>query len=316
MWTNGSRCCFLTCCVVFFFAAARLPPAAARRQVQQVMRMPLDSYDVQYYSKARPVTDRPPQELIRLIPVLKKLAPAPNQNQLPAILEQVGNNVALFFRDFPNTTSVEQVDQEILGPTRMVEREQTRKFHYLILAVHKNGEPDLEEYRTDAKGRRLAAQGPAGGFLLTEGFAADSIFFDRPFQANCRFRYLGQEMVGRRKTDVVAFAQNPKARPVVEIAKIGSQSAVILVQGVAWIDNTTHQIVRLRTDLLAPPPLLDMEKQTTEIDYGQVHFKELPDVLWLPRRVVVTSEVNGQTFRNTSTYSKYQLFRVNTKFQM
>jgi hypothetical protein len=312
MWDSHSPSRLLIHCLLCVVTA----PLVARGQTQDVTRRPLDSYEIQYYSKARPVTEWSPSELMRAMPELGRLAPSQSQERLPAILQQVGNNVARFFRQFPNTTSVEEAVQEVLRPDGMIDRQQIRKFHYLILATRPGGEPGLEEYRTDAKGRRLDTQAAKNGFLLTQGFAAGSIFFDRPFQRNCKFRYLGREKIDKRTTDVVAFAQNPKARPVVEVARIGNQSAVVLVQGVAWIDQASDQIIRLRTELLSPPPLVDLERQTTEIDYEQVRFKEAPDVLWLPRHVVVTSESNGQAFRNLSTYSKYELFRVNTKLRM
>lgn len=288
--------------------AVPLPQVAAQRR-------PIDPYEIRYYSRVRSALHWSPSELVHAIPELKKLKPATSQQDLPSILVKVGATVAAFFRDFPNTTSVEQLQEQILSATGTVAQEQLEKFHYLILATRQYGQPDLVEYRTDEKGKRIGTQDLKGGFLLTEGFAADSIFFDSAFQANSRFRYLGRETVGKRETEVVAFAQNPRARPVVEIAQVANQSAVILVQGVAWIDPVTSQIVRLRTDLLAPPPFLDLQRQTTVIDYGPVRFRNLPDTLCLPRRVVVTAEWNGRVFRNTSTYSKYQLFRVNTKLR-
>jgi hypothetical protein len=299
-----------SCCLVLLLGAL-LRPGFALADVSE-QRPPLDPDAVRYYSRARSVVDWSPSELERAVPELKRLKPAATQQDLPAILEKAGANVAAFFRDFPNTTSIEQLQEEILGENGMVAQQQVEKFHYLILAAHDNGPASLEEYRTDDKGKRIDTHSLKGGFLLTQGFAADSIFFDTPFQANSRFRYLGRERFGKYDAHVVAFAQNPRARPVVEIAQMANQSSVILVQGVAWIDPATYQIVHLRTDLLAPPPLLDLQKQTTEIEYGQVQFKGLRDTLWLPRRVVVTAEWNGRVFRNISSYSKYHLFKVKT----
>lgn len=304
--------------LLMFALSALAPPALTSFGLAQVevTRGPLDSFEVRYYSKARTVLDWSPGELIHTIPELKKLQPAQTQAGLSTILTKTGTNVGAFFRDFPNTTSIEQIQQQMLDPNGSVRQQQIQRFHYLILANHEQGGPVLEEYRTDNKGRRIDRQTLKGGFLLTQGFAADSIFFDPAFQPNNRFRYLGQEIIRKRKTAVVAFAQNPKARTVVERAQMGAQSAVILVQGVAWIDLSNYHIIRLRTELLAPPPYMELEKQTTEIDYGQVRFKGVADTLWLPRQVIVTIEWNGQSFRNISSYSKYQLFKVHTNLKM
>jgi hypothetical protein len=314
MWRACFQYWLLRCCVLIT-AAACVRPLFLDAQLQ-VQRRPIDPDEIRYYSKARSVLAWSPSELMHAIPELKKLKPTTSQQKLPSILANVGNNVAEFFRNFPNTTSIEQVQEELLNQNGTIAQQKLQRFHYLILATHQSGGPDLEEFRTDDKGNRIDVQSLAGGFLLTQGFAADSIFFDKAFQSNSRFRYLGQDKIGKHETEVVAFAQNPKARPVVELAQMGNQSAVILVQGVAWIDPVSYQIVRLRTELLAPPPLLDLAKQTTQIEYAQVRFKEVPDTLWLPREVRVTVVWNGQTFRNISSYSKYQLFKVNTKLQM
>jgi hypothetical protein len=314
MWRVCFHRRFLKCCALLSSLACAVP-AFLNAQLE-VERRPIDPDEIRYYSKARSVLDWSASELIHAIPELKKLKPAAGQQKLPSILANLGTNVAVFFRNFPNTTSVEQVQEEMLSQNGAVTRQELQKFHYLILATRQSEVPDLEEYRTNNKGQRIDVQSLTGGFLLTQGFAADSIFFDKVFQSNSRFRYLGTDKIGKRETDVIAFAQDPNARPVVELAQMGNQSAVILVQGVAWIDPVTYQIVRLRTDLLAPPPLLDLAKQTTQIEYQQVRFKDVPDTLWLPREVRVTVVWNGQTFRNISSYSKYQLFKVNTKLQM
>jgi hypothetical protein len=314
MWTVRSHRRLLKCCVLISAGVCALPLFLSA-QVQG-RRRPLDPIEIRYYSKARSVLDWSPAELVHAIPELKKLQFDISQKKLPLILANVGNNVAGFFRNFPNTTSIEQVQEEVLRENGTIAQQKLQRFHYLILADHQSGGPNLEEYRTDNRGNRIDVQSLTGGFLLTQGFAADSIFFDKAFQPNSRFRYLGQDKIGKRETDVVAFAQNPRARPVVELAQMGNQSAIILVQGLAWIDAATYQIVRLRTDLLAPPPLLDLAKQSTQIQYAQVRFKQVADILWLPREVRVTVVWNGQTFRNVSSYSKYQLFKVNTKLQM
>jgi hypothetical protein len=304
----------IKCCLLLSVTACAAP-VLLNAQVE-TPRRPIDPDEMRYYSKARSVLAWSLDELIRAVPELRKLQPAAGQQRLPSILANVGTNVAAFFRDFPNTTSVEQVQEEMLSQTGVVTQQRVQRFHYLILASHQSDGPDLEEFRTNDKGQRIDVQSLTGGFLLTQGFAADSIFFDKAFQSNSRFRYLGQEKIGKRETDVVAFAQDPAAQPVVELAQMGNQSAVILVQGVAWIEAATHQIVLLRTDLLAPPPLLDLAQQTTQIEYQQVRFRDISDMLWLPRQVRVTVVWNGQSFRNISSYSRYQLFKVNSKLQM
>ena len=42
----------------------------------------------------------------------------------------------------------------------------------------------------------------------------------------------------------------------------------MLLQGIAWIDQSDFRIVRLRTDLLAPQPEIQVQRQTASILFG------------------------------------------------
>ena len=60
-------------------------------------------------------------------------------------------------------------------------------------------------------------------------------------------------------------------------------------QGLAWIDSETYQITRLRSDLLKPVQELNLQRETTEIAYGEAHFKDKAAVLsGSPQQVTVT----------------------------
>ncbi len=310
------RTFFCLLIVLMFFAGPGLigfwPARSALAQVE-IRHQLLDQYEVTYYAHARSIINWSWPEIIHAIPELKGLTPAASQTALPLILRNVGNNVAVFFRDFPNTTSTEKVTQQAFNGHGRVFASRFRTFRYLIVAAPGGGNERLQEYRTDNKGRPIEEQSFEGPFVLTKGFATDAVFFDKAAQSWSTFRYLGQQVSHHRLENVVGFAQNPAVPWNAEQAQIGQESAAVLVQGVAWIDSDSHQIVRLRTELLAPPPGLDLEKQTTEIEYGAVRFKSVADTLWLPRQVKVTVEVNGRQYQNTSSYTNYHLFRVNTE---
>jgi hypothetical protein len=69
----------------------------------------------------------------------------------------------------------------------------------------------------------------------------------------------------------------------------------------------------MRTDLLKPQPELKLRRQTTEVNYDRVQFKEEPLPWWLPREVAVTVEMRGRSWHNLHRYSAFRLFRVATK---
>jgi len=271
------------------------------------------------------VVDWSPSELVKALPELKGLATGQSQEELATLLRKVGDNVAAFFRDFPNTTSVEEVRQERFLPgelnpyylerTSPLPESQEQTFHYLMLAGPEDRPMSgLQEYRTDDKGRRLDLRSMAKApSILTSGFVSSAIYFHPMHQDGSAFRYLGRQHIDKRETYVVAFAQRPVATRLVEWVGNGEKTGAVLLQGVAWIDPTTYQIIRMRTDLLAPRPDIHLERQSTEIRFAEVHLKTLPGAFWLPGEVVVTVKFFGEIYRNTHHYSHFRLFKVETQ---
>ena len=66
----------------------------------------------------------------------------------------------------------------------------------------------------------------------------------------------------------------------------------------------------LYTELLTPIPELRVEKESTNIDFNQVHFKQGKEAWWLPESVTVTLDWNGKILRNRHEYSDFKLFNV------
>jgi hypothetical protein len=306
-----------------------IEPGGARPQLPAASEIPqsqlTDPKELEYYGTVRSVVDWSPSELVKALPELKGLATAQSQEELAVLLRKVGENVLAFFRDFPNTTSVEEIRQERFLPgkftseglehTTPLPESQEQTFHYLMLAGPEDRPMSgLQEYRTDDKGRRVNLRGMAkASSILTSGFVSSAIYFHPVHQDGSAFRYLGRQHVDKRETYVVAFAQRPVATRLAEWVGNGEKTAAVLLQGVAWIDPTTYQIIRIRTDLLAPRPDVHLERQSTEIRFAEVHLKTLPGAFWLPGEVVVTVDIYGQIYRNTHHYSHFRLFKVETQ---
>jgi len=252
----------------------------------------------------------PMEELLHNIPELNGLEPALDQSHLDTILNEAGSKVAASFRDFPNTVSQEQIHQERLQTSGKVQQTQDQEFRYLCLVSPEPLDPRFSEYRADPSGKLATQKGLQDGFMLTAGFTSAALHFHPLYQADSQFRYLGRQRVNGGERFVIAFAQRPsKARMSGEF-RMGGSSSTTYSQGLAWIDVDSYQIVRLRLDLLAPLPEVRLERQTTEIDFGAVHFKKYPQEFWLPQRVSVAVDWNGKRLRNEHQYSDFQLANV------
>jgi hypothetical protein len=276
-------------------------------------------------------------QLMKRIPELKGISPAPDQQALPMILQLTGKQVDAFFANLVDVIAHEDITQQRLATRAlaggmpagtMLQAQEHTQDSYLILRRTANGPPRIEEFRMDAKGNRMNETGVQNGFFITTGFALSSIHFATGFQWDSRFLYLGNQKIGGHDTYAVAFAQLPsEARVAVTMRGRDGSSLRLLSQGIAWVDKANFHIRRLRTDLLAPQPERGLAEQTTTISYSEVRFADAAP-LWLPRDVDVNiqftehlaggpsdlgSRVTDQTFRNIHHYSNYLLYRVSTK---
>jgi hypothetical protein len=271
--------------------------------------------EIRYYDEAKTLLDWRPEE-IQSRPELQELQSASNQQGLPEILRAVGERVSKLFEDFPNLTSTEEVRS---GPCDEGLRKKCRvtyrgKFNYLVVR-RTEGEPLMGEYRTDLKGRPIDYRSLGHGrIFLTYGFATTSLqHFHPQNQIACRFRDFGRQEVAEQEAEVVGFVEIPGKYPWPTEWRHGSTVAPLCLQGLAWIDPATYQILRIETFLLAPPPNGDFESNTTRVEFSEIHLHRASVALWLPTEVVVDVRFRQRHFRNVHAYSGFKLFQVETR---
>jgi len=272
-----------------------------------------DRLELQGYRKVKSLVSQPLNELVATLPELRGIEPVSDQEALSILKQKMGEQVEAFFRQFPNTVSLEQIQEERLLRDGKVVDSLREEFQYLLVSQPAEEALGLDEYRTGPSGLRIAPRGPQSGFMLTSGFACAALLFHPAYQAGSDFRYLGRQTIDGMETAVIAFAQRPDRARLMERFRAEKKSALILLQGLLWLDARTFRIVRLHTDLLKPAREVRLSRQRTEIQYGEVKFKEIPGPFWLPREVTVTVEWKGKIFRNSHRYSDFKLFNVETK---
>jgi hypothetical protein len=308
--------------------SVRLVPDAApltlgERHPDNDLAVAPEKVDQSYYARARPYLEDPLNQLVEQIPELKTMKPATNQVALPGILQKAGANIDSFFGNLVDLIAHEKITMQ-RSTGRFFPPPQHVEDSYLILRKPLANHHEMVEYRMDAAGQRLDNVGLAQGFLSTSGFALVSNFLATGWQHECTFRYLGDQKIQARDTYVVGFAQTPGSatRPVHMQAPNGGQYPV-LIQGIAWIDKLNFQILRMRTDLLAPHPELALERQTTEVTFSEVRLADVATPFWLPMevQVYVTFKEHGSdngiipqlSFRNQHHYSEYRHYGVSVK---
>jgi len=274
------------------------------------------------YVNAKSFVDCPIAELQEIVPELRGLQTSQNQEELIALLDKIGSKTVDLFQRVPNLISQEEV-VESQGSRKALRR----KFSYLILSHRSRDAVTLEEYRVDVQSNQPQPDdvdtgtsashhtdtGNPQASPLAHGFAYMWVLFYPSNRAESTFRYLGRQKINRRNTLVVAFSQKPGFVRSPGEVRLEGRSIPILHQGVAWVDASDFRIVRLRTDLTSPLPDIQLRSLTAEVQFAETQVAGVTSSLWLPREVVVTSDVNGLTSRDRHAYSNYRAYGVQTR---
>jgi len=281
-----------------------------------------------YYANVRPYTDESLKQMIKRVPQLKDLRPVERQQELPAILLKTGERVDDFFHHVIDLTAREEISLTRLKQERPFTHPEMSgenvRDSYLILRHGNTSQAEIVEYRMAANGGNFDPLVSKHGYLVTSGFALSCNYFSTGFQPESTFRYLGDEKIGPQDTYVVGFAQQPgKATLSVRMRGRSGSPVNMLVQGIAWIDKSNFQIVRMRTDLLAPRKDVGLNQQTTDVTFNKIQLVDVAKPLWLPSSVKVYVEFtthNGDvdeffelSYRNEHRYTDYQRYRVSAK---
>jgi hypothetical protein len=238
---------------------------------------------------------------------LKGVVPATGQGELPLILKKVGDDVESFVRNFPDTASTEEIRQQVLDSRN---DSTSYEFRYLALAEQGMTIAALHEYRQDSEGHEVDAQSMMfGSPLVTRGFVSMPMLLHPQHQAGSDFRLLGRQVLERHQSYVIGFAQR-EASVLQGRMFMDGNSTAFMMQGVAWVDATTGQILRMKTWLLPGSAQANLANVTTTADFSEVHFKHDAQAFWLPRDVVVEVVWRGKQYTNRHHYSHYKLFSV------
>jgi hypothetical protein len=286
---------------------------------------------VSLYADAKPYMDDPATLKLK-IKELDGLKPDGSREELPKILSNAGAVIMAQMPRVPNLIALEEIAQEQPqppptlgtgglrgavnasiasinpnGPTALVP-ENWRRFEYLIMAEHQSdGSTVFDESRKDLdKSDRAAA--PHG-----TGFGSLWLMLVPAKQGESSFRYLGTQKVDKHSTFVVGFAQNPKLVKVPGVIQTDKGEVPLLYQGIAWIDQDTYKIVRLRTDLLAPLPSIKLLQATSTVVFSEVEIPKFDTLLWLPKTVEITWDLDGNRLGELHRYSKYRLFAATSR---
>jgi hypothetical protein len=290
---------------------------------QQPPREAISAHDagVSPNEEAKTYIDLSIQSLEALVPELKGIKYESNQERLPLILANAARVIGQVLPKLPDLASREDVFHfqgkwDPSSPGHIAAAQPwSRTFSYLLRRernpdgtftltesrLNKNNEPIKEDHSFMA--------------IRSHGFAYQWLFVTAANQQQSHFRYMGEQKKNEHRTFVVAFAQDPKkvADPALLLTDIGKLP--FYYQGILWIDQSSFQIVALRSDLLPPIPSPHLKQLTTELAFRSVTIRGYGATLWLPHQVEVSTDEGRGLSSEAHSYSNYHLFHSDIKIQ-
>jgi len=171
----------------------------------------------------------------------------------------------------------------------------------------------VEEYRIDAQGRPIEPGGEDVRNPNSLGFANAWLLFLASDKSRSKFRYLGRQQIDEHGTFVVAFAQNSSLVQVPAEVRIQGNRMPVFLQGIAWIEESTFRIVRLRTDLLEPIASIGLQQLTSQLQFEDTHVSGVASPLRLPREVDIRTKIKGQIVSEVHRYSNYRRYMASSR---
>ncbi len=268
---------------------------------------------------AAPYLNLPIQRLKAAVPALNGIKYDNREEQLPVILNRVARHIADVLPRLPDLISREDVyhSQSTAGADASgglaASQPWSRQFRYLLQCQRNpDGSTSIAESRIDHAGKPVQED---GGFTSVRGygFSYQWLFFTAANQPEFHFRYLGQQEKDGRKAYVVAFAQEPKKVRAPAFFQVDTKRVPFYYQGILWVDQSSFDIIALRTDLLAPLPQVQLMQLTTELTFRSVSIRGFDAVFWLPSEVDISSDQGRGPSEESHRYSDYHLFHVQAR---
>ncbi|HLK03756.1 MAG TPA: hypothetical protein VKT53_04880, partial [Candidatus Acidoferrum sp.] len=94
--------------------------------------------------------------------------------------------------------------------------------------------------------------------------------------------------------------------------RVGVNSYPVFLEGRAWIDPPSFQVLRLESQLMSPVPEIELKMEHLMIDYAPVQFRSTRQEIWLPQEAELYVDRQKKRYFRKHTFSGFELFNVDT----
>jgi hypothetical protein len=227
---------------------------------------------------------------------------------LPHILSGAGQRMKQFVSNLEKFTSNERVEHFVVDATGTRQAPTARDFDYVVMVSRDPGGGFvLDEFRN---GSVDPSQFPA--HIATQGLPGIALLFHPFLASDYKFTCEGLGEWGGNTAWQIHFVQRPDRPGRILGYRAADKYSTLALKGRAWIDPGTFQVLRLETELVEPLKDMALTEEHIAISYQPVHFRTEEQMLWLPQTADVYVERQGRRYYRRHTFSRFQLFTVET----
>jgi hypothetical protein len=251
----------------------------------------------------RPSSPWGPPDIDSAVPPVDTASQCPVDDILHAASKRVKELVTDMQR-FSATERIEFFEADKYGAGHMTAK---AKFNY-VAYIHevRTGQLAVEEYRDDSVGVQSFPTN-----LATTGTAAFALILHPNYVNDFAFTCEGMSERDGRRAWQLRFAQKKKNN--FHHYRVAGNIYQVDLKGRLWIDDKTHDVLRLETDLLQPMPEIPLLREHMIINYGDVEFRTRKVSLWLPQDADIYMDYRGKRYHHHHSFSDFQLFWIDTE---
>jgi len=225
---------------------------------------------------------------------------------LPDILEQTSKRTQDLVENLQRFSASERIEQ-IEIDKHGKRRNSTSQVVNYVAQIEGNslGYPRVLEYRS---GTDEFKRPP----LADTNTAAFALIFHPSHIGNLAVRCEGLTEVGGLPAWQVHFEESPDPTKAFHAMRIGGSLYLLRFKGRAWITTDTGEVLRIETDLVAPLPAIDLQRDHLTIAYAPVAFEKRHVRLWLPESASLYVGYRGRRYERKHSFGQFQLFSVDT----
>lgn len=237
----------------------------------------------------------------------------PDVQRMDNLLARTEDRTSAFLDQFSDVKCTEQVRQEKLGKDDKVELKEDSTYDYLVILTNNGGEVNLSESRIPVHEAKKDRKNTS--MLLSNGFATLFLVFHPYYAAAFKFTLAGEETVGGRVMEKIAFQHIPGMKSPAALALRGREYPLEL-SGTAWIEAGTGSITKIEAGIADSLQDVGLKTLTSEIDFAPLKFSDSKQEYWFPTQARVEVETPRQHWRNLHQFTTYKKFSVTTEEQV